>query len=180
MIKNGISNYVTDGFRWRHLAFYEKDKEITKDELDKIHYIMAKAKSAYVVYSTDRGYHVMGLSPLSTISYAYAFKDLDVALKGNCSGHVLRINNKPNEKMILQRVGNIHDFPLCDQIYNYANNKFKLSGLYLKDVHVEKWKSLFCLYEDIHLVFRPNAFRRRIIPITLSQRREQSRRDKTK
>lgn len=162
MIKLGIMNYVTDGFRWRHLIFYEKDTEITKAEIDKIHTDMAKAKSAYVSYTTaSGGYHVMGLTPVSTIVWAYAFKDLDMDLRGNTSGHVLRCNLKPDEKQELIRIGNIHDFPVCDQIYNMARVKWDMESYYLKGVEVQKWKSLFCVYNETqHLSHRLQPFKR--------------------
>lgn len=161
MLKLGIYNVVTDGFRWRHLIFYEKDTPLTKDETAKIHANMTKAKSAYVLYSTEHGYHVMGLTPVSTVVWAYGFKDLDMDLKGNCSGHVLRINQKPREEQLFMRIGNIHDFPVCDQIFSLVVNKWKFNGYYTKDVTVQKWKSLFCIYEDTgHLATRPQPMKR--------------------
>lgn len=154
---------VTDGYAWRHLAFYEKDKPATDKELDRISEIMMKAKSSFIVYSTSSGgYHVMGLTPLSTITWAYCFKDLDTALGGNCSGHVLRINKKyREEKNILESWFN---YPCIEQLRDWMITTWKFDKTSKKTIIPQKMKCLFCLYGDRiqseYLAYRPMAYKR--------------------
>ena len=45
MIKLGVYNIITDGYKWRHLAFYERDTPITKEDYINIEKSFNKAKS---------------------------------------------------------------------------------------------------------------------------------------
>lgn len=122
---------------------------------------MDKAKSAFALYNTAKGFHVMGLTPVSTIVWAYGFKDLDQDLKGNHSGHILRCNLKPCEEQELVMLHGTHDYPLCDQIYYMVTRKFKMTeGFFLKGVLIEKWKSMFCLYGEKGISIRMPTFQR--------------------
>jgi hypothetical protein len=146
MVKVGVYNVVTDGFRWRRLLFYECDRTFTDEDSERILKAMSGAKSAFIVYTTSKGFHIMGLTPLSTIVWAYGFKDLDMDLGGNHSGYVLRINRKPNEVQKVVMVAGLNHFIVSDQLYSLVKRKFGLSVE--ENYLVGKWKSVFCLYGD--------------------------------
>ena len=155
MIKLGVYNIITDGYKWRHLAFYERDTPITKEDYINIEKSFNKAKSSYVAYSTSSsGFHVAGLTPLSTVSFAYLYKDLDMDLKGNCSGHVLRCNLKPHEKQEL--ISHIDTYPVVDQLSMLYEHRFNI-----KFPVKQKWKSLFHIYDTLPLPYRLPPFRRK-------------------
>lgn len=161
LIKTGIYNVVTDGFRWRHLIFYEKDSKLSQVEMNLIIQNMDKAKSAFALYTSEHGYHVMGLTPVSTVVWAFGFKDLDMDLKGNYSGHILRCNLKPHENQELVMIHGAHDYPLADQIFNMVIRKFKMkSDYYRTGIDLQKWKSMFCLYGDKGISLRMPTFKR--------------------
>src|SRR5262245_27058580 len=163
MLKLGAYNLVTDGYRWRHLIFYERDTPLTKEENSKVLTTMSKAHSAFIAYSTSSGgVHIMGLTPVSTVVWAYGFKDLDMDLHGNCSGHVLRVNRKPHELQTPLLAAGFRTYPMADQLYNLVIRKFGFSGEYYtgEGVTTEKWKSLFCLYgERLRTEYRPLPFK---------------------
>lgn len=122
---------------------------------------MYKARSSYVLYTTSSGgYHIRGLTPLSTVSWAYVFKDLDMDLCANHSGHILRCNKKPNERQLL--IDFDLEFVCADQITLMTVRQFPiLRTLHSANViRFEKWKSLYQIYSDLPIPYRLPAFKR--------------------
>ena len=166
MIKLGVYKDVTDGYRWRRLGFYEIDRLWNQEDINKIRYSMHKAKSSFVCYNTSSdGLHIVGLSPLNTITYAYLYKDLDTDLKGNCSGSVIRCNKKPHEIQELLSWGYL--FPVVDQLSSLYERRFNIRFPFK-----EKWKSLFHIYEDQPLPYRLKPFQRRMQPWQLVKKND--------
>jgi hypothetical protein len=107
---------------WRYLLFYDFDKRVVD-----FSYLLYWVKHlAYVLYQTRKGYHYVGLTPLTVLEWAVLFDKIQKYYNGYYSGHTIRLSRKLNEKQVLISWANRSPalYPLCTIYEKRFNIKF--------------------------------------------------------
>ena len=92
----GINNHVTDKEHWSYLLFYDIDNHDI--DLNKLYEILDLFEISYLVYKTKNGYHVIGLTPITSASrWGYMFDILQKQFPEYYNGQTIRIWRKKDE-----------------------------------------------------------------------------------
>lgn len=80
-----------------YLVFYDIDKPITQNELDKLDDTMKEHKLAYMLIKTKHGHHLIGLTPVDAYRWGYIFTQLSEMFNGYYGGVIIRLSLKEDE-----------------------------------------------------------------------------------
>jgi hypothetical protein len=126
----GLRNTITDGKKWYYLFFYEFDNTRSgniEPDWKEIRKILARKSWSWIAYSTKHGYHLVLLSPISSIEWGILKADLDKQYHSYYNGMTIRLSRKKNEnqKLIELHLGS-YTIP---NLYNMYCSRFGLKKL---------------------------------------------------
>ena|SRR2546428_1292252 len=130
----GIDNNVCTSNDWRRIILYDFDGNFdeTKPSIVNLH-----ENTSYLIYSTKHGHHLVGLTPLSTITWALLFDSLDKEFGSFYAGGVIRLMLKRDE--IQRLVKSWFEHPIIPRLYKLYSKRFSLPGLPSNKFTEEDW-----------------------------------------
>lgn len=111
-----------------YLVFYDIDKPITQNELDKLDDAMQEHKISYLLIKTKHGHHLIGLTPVDSYRWGYIFAHLKEMFNGYYGGIVIRLSLKEDEKQELL-VKNTSYGEVIPNLYNLYAKRFNYDKL---------------------------------------------------
>lgn len=107
---------------WKWLIFYDFDGnfDANKPSIAHLH-----ENTSYVVYSTKHGHHLVGLTPLSAITWALLFTRLHDDFGSFYNGGVIRLRLKRDEvqKLVIQSF----EHPVIPRLFKIYSKRFALA-----------------------------------------------------
>lgn len=124
-VRNGM---ITKDARFM-LLFYDIDREITHEEQAEIVDWFSKTQISYMLYTTKHGYHIIGLTPLVPIRWAFQFQKLRDMFNSDFIGQTIRLSRKSGElqKLIIM---NLENGEVVPNLYNVFATRFGYEKMY--------------------------------------------------
>lgn len=119
----GLRHIVCTKEDWYYLLFYDIDKPITQNEIDKLDDIMEYYHCSYLLYKTKNGHHIVGLTPLNIEWYAKIFSNIKYLFNSYYSGDVIRLSRKKDEQQELI-IKNTTYGEIIPNLYNLYASRF--------------------------------------------------------
>jgi hypothetical protein len=92
----GLRNIVTSKFDWKYLFLYEIDNHEEHDCLQMID-LVNRFETSYICYKTKAGFHLVGLTPITSKQWGCWFDTIQRILPEYFSGQTLRLTRKIDE-----------------------------------------------------------------------------------
>src|SRR5438876_299320 len=96
----GIRNTITDGVNWKYLLFYDLDN-VSDSQIKALEIVCNTLPTSYIMYSTQKGLHIVGLTPLDIESHAFCFAKLQREFPTYYSGGTIRMSRRKGENQEL-------------------------------------------------------------------------------
>lgn len=142
----GLRNIAQMANDFKELLFYDIDRQITLEELQKIKELMQQWNLSYILYSTKHGYHLVSLTPVNQMSWGSMFTQLKLLFNCYYSGKTIRLSRKKDETQTLIDL-NTTNGEVIPNLYNIYATRFNYESMpwnknttkYL--LHFEKYRS---------------------------------------
>src|SRR2546428_6310143 len=130
----GIDNNVCTSNDWRRIILYDFDGNFdeTKPSIVNLH-----ENTSYLIYNTKHGHHLVGLTPLSTVTWALLFDSLEKEFGSFYAGGVIRVIRKHDEVQKLVKYS--LDKPVIPRLYKLYSKRFYLPELPIYRFTEEDW-----------------------------------------
>ena len=124
----GLHNIVTDKKEWKHLLFYDidKDEHFSNTVKKFASEFSNRRKLSYILYKTKHGFHLIYLTPMDPVKWGQYFEIHKKKFQGYYSGHTIRMSRKKKEKQFLISYSDAYPavYPLCTLYEARFNIKF--------------------------------------------------------
>ena len=106
-----------------YLVFYDIDKPITQNEIDKLDDYCSSWHMPYMLIKTKNGHHFIGLKSVSALDWAVIFTTMQQMFNSYYGGIIIRLSLKENEQQELL-VKNTSYGEVIPNLYNLYANRF--------------------------------------------------------
>lgn len=121
----GLRNITSTKEDWYYLLFYDIDRPINHFELTALEEHLRINEVSYILYKTQQGNHLVGLTPLTSEQWGKLFDDLKELFGGYYSGTTIRLSRKPEEIQQLITI-NTSNGKVIHNLYNIFAKRFNL------------------------------------------------------
>lgn len=112
-----VKNTTTTKTKWYYHLFYDFDGiKLSSQDIHDIVALMKACRSSFILRETAHGYHLIGLTPLSSYHWGYYFDRLQELYPTYHDGQAIRITKKMQDEFII--VAENYNFPY---VLNLAN-----------------------------------------------------------
>lgn len=129
-----VKNTTTTRTKWYYHLFYDFDGiKLTSQDVTDIVSFMKACRSSFILRQTAHGYHLIGLTPLSSYHWGYYFDRLQELYPTYHDGQAIRITKKMQSEFII--VAEDYSFPyvmhLADLFSKTSHNRgsVRLNGI---------------------------------------------------
>lgn len=146
MMLLGLRNIAQMASDFRELLFYDIDRQMTLEEIQKLDQMMRDWNLSYILYSTKHGYHFISLTPMNQMSWGSMFTQLKLLFNCYYSGKTIRLSRKKDETQTLIKI-NTTNGEVIPNLYNIFASRFNFDRMpwnksttkYI--LHFEKYRS---------------------------------------
>lgn len=124
----GLRNITCTKEDWYYLVFYDFDKPLTQTEIDEIDNTMHNWEISYILYRTKHGFHLVGLSPVTSSVWGSLFGYLKDLFHEYYAGQTIRLSRKKDEIQELI-VCNTTYGEVIPNLYNLYCDRFNLKKM---------------------------------------------------
>lgn len=128
-LKSGIKNICHSRIKWKYLVFYDIDRPLTQEDLDIMDNFCKMSELSYMLYKSNHGFHLIILTPVNAINWAYIFTTFSAMFNSYYSGSTLRWKLQKDEIQELI-ICNTTYGEVLPNLYNLFCTRFKLTKMY--------------------------------------------------
>lgn len=141
----GLRNVVTTRERWAYLFFYDLDYEEIPQTFCDFAFREVGANTAYLMYRTKHGAHLVGLTPLEPMVWGYLMQACKTQFPNYYSGQTIRVSRKKDEIQEFMEI--LTTEPVIPRLYEMYRKRFTaMPSIDLCQQTPEDWHCVFEKY----------------------------------
>lgn len=122
-----VKNTTTTKEKWYYHLFYDFDGiKLSNSEIDWIVRFMRTHKMSFILRQTEHGYHLIGLTPVSSFNWGLCFQELQTTFPTYHDGQAIRITKKMQDEFII--IAEDYSFPFVGNLLRLFKN-FKMKDV---------------------------------------------------